>query len=201
MRLKESPVQLGGLGRLSFVLNPLPLFLSAAAGYESRLEAQPTVAWLVGAAGIGVRVGSLRAPLALELRSEFLVRTGFDRGRRPLRFGSGRGDSLALRSPLGCRRRVVVVGVRGTIGRRAAHRVAPCDRGRPSGSNRGAGSPRLLGCFPRGALRPLRGTEGRVALYSLARFHFFACAERHGATTGQKRQCCSGTAVVEWLAV
>jgi hypothetical protein len=71
--LEESPVQLGGLGRLSLVLPPLPLFLTAAAGYESRLEGQPSVAWLVGAAGLGVRVGSLRAPLGLELRSEMVV--------------------------------------------------------------------------------------------------------------------------------
>jgi hypothetical protein len=71
--LEESPLQLGALGRLSLVLPPLPLFVTAAAGYESRLEAQPSVAWLVGAVGLGVRVGSLRAPLALELRSEAVL--------------------------------------------------------------------------------------------------------------------------------
>jgi hypothetical protein len=70
--LEESPLQLGALGRLSLVLHPLPLFLSAAAGYETRLEAQPSVAWLVGALGLGVRLGSLRAPLALELSSAAL---------------------------------------------------------------------------------------------------------------------------------
>lgn len=71
--LEESPVQLGALGRGSLVLHPLPLFLIAAAGYERRLESQPTVSWLLGSAGLGVRVGSLRAPLALELRSEVVV--------------------------------------------------------------------------------------------------------------------------------
>jgi hypothetical protein len=71
--LKENPIQLGGLGRLSLVLPPFPLFLTVAAGYESRLARQPSVAWLVGAAGVGVRVGSLRAPLGLELRSEMVA--------------------------------------------------------------------------------------------------------------------------------
>jgi hypothetical protein len=97
--LEDSPVQLGGLGRVSLVLDPMPLFLSAAAGYESRLEAQPAVAWLVGSAGLGVRVGSLWAPLAAELRSELVVQRVAIEAENP----AGAGQAGATRWRLGPR--------------------------------------------------------------------------------------------------